>query len=92
MRLRLGAPPDVPGEGQQELGSKISDLGSSSRAVREPSGLCTLLQTTVTAGSRKRGSEYLAHRVGTHRVGTPYVGNGRKDHWTGLHRHVRDVP
>ena len=67
MRLRLGAPPDVFGEKQQEISSKISDLGSSSLAVQEPWGHRILTQTTESAEWAEHHSEYLTHRKGKHK-------------------------
>ena len=52
---RLGAPPDVFGEKQQEISSKILDLGSSYLGVKEPGGHRILLQTTKSAEAAERG-------------------------------------
>ena len=47
--LRLDATPLGAREKQQELSSKISDLGSSSLGVKEPGGHRILAQTTKAA-------------------------------------------
>ena len=61
--LRLDARGESFGELQQELGSKISDLGSSSLGVQEPGGHRILAQTTELAEATK----YLTHRNHTFR-------------------------
>jgi hypothetical protein len=53
--LRLDARGESFGELQQQLGSKISDLGSSSFGVQEPGGHRILLQTTKSAEAAERG-------------------------------------
>ena len=88
----LDTRPELFKEKQHELGSKTSDLGSSSLAVHVPWGHCILTQTTESAEWTEHHSEYLTHRKGpTHRKRKPCARNRDTGHSPGRRRFSLDA-